>query len=377
MSTFLQPVPKRLFEPLQLGRYTLSNRIVMAPMTRCRATEVNIPSTLAPEYYAQRASAGLIVTEATQPSAGAQGYWRTPGIHNGRQSEVWTQIAERVHAAGGRIFMQMWHTGRNFHADNSSPGVQAVAPSAIAANIKLMTPNGMQATPVPIALDPQGIAAITADFVTAARRAVDCGIDGVEIHAANGYLFDQFLNRSSNHRTDAWGGTIENRARMLMDTTSAVCSQIGSDRVAVRISPLGIFNDVNDPEPELTYCYVARKLSALNLAYLHVIRPNVSGSLTRETTDIIDPLPEIRALYRGTLIVAGDLDVNTADQLVDAGMADGVGFGRWFISNPDLPSRLRHGWPLEAPDRTNFYSGEATGYVDYRAYAQQSRQLGA
>jgi|694.fasta_scaffold104386_3 N-ethylmaleimide reductase len=374
MPTILQPIPTRLFEPLQLGRYTLSNRIVMAPMTRCRATEVNIPSTLASEYYAQRASAGLIVTEATQPSVGAQGYWRTPGIHNDRQSEVWARIAERVHAAGGRIFMQMWHNGRIFHPDNSSPGVQPVAPSAIAANIKLVTPNGMQATTVPIALDQQGIAAITEDFVAAARRAVDCGIDGVEIHAANGYLFDQFLNRSSNHRTDAWGGTIENRARMLMDTTSAVCSQIGSDRVAVRISPLGIFNDVNDPEPELTYRYVARELSALDLAYLHVIRPNVSGSLTRETTDIIDPLPEIRALYQGTLIVAGDLDVNTADQLVDGGIADGVGFGRWFISNPDLPARLRHGWPLEVPDRTNFYSGEATGYVDYPAYVQQSRQ---
>lgn len=374
MPAILQPIPTRLFEPLQLGRYTLSNRIVMAPMTRCRATEVNIPSTLAPEYYAQRASAGLIVTEATQPSAGAQGYWRTPGIHNDRQSEVWTQIAERVHAAGGRIFMQMWHTGRIFHPDNSSPGVRPVAPSAIAANIKLITPNGVQATPVPIALDQQGIAAITTDFVAAARRAVDCGIDGVEIHAANGYLFDQFLNRSSNHRTDAWGGTMENRARMLMDTTSAVCRQIGSDRVAVRISPLGIFNDVSDPEPELTYRYVARELSALNLAYLHVIRPNVSGSLTRETTDTIDPLPEIRALYRGTLIIAGDLDVNTADQLVDAGMADGVGFGRWFISNPDLPARLRQGWALEVPDRTTFYSGEAIGYVDYPPYTPQNKQ---
>lgn len=368
MTTFSQPIPRRLFEPLKIGRYTLANRIVMAPMTRCRATDINIPSLLSPEYYGQRAGAGLIVTEATQPSEGAQGYWRTPGIHNDRQSEIWGQVAQRVHSEGGRIFMQMWHTGRIFCPDNSTPGVQPVAPSAIAANIKLITPNGMQATSVPRELDAQGISEVTADFVAAAQRAVDCGIDGVEIHAANGYLFDQFLQRSSNQRTDKWGGSMENRARMLMDTTEAVCRAIGSDRVGVRISPLGVFNDATDPEPELIYRHVAQRLSPFNLAYLHVIRPEVSGSMTCAERNIVDPLPEIRSLYTGTLIVAGDLDVVAADRLVNSGHADGVGFGRWFISNPDLTQRLKHGWPLETPDRATFYTEGARGYIDLPAY---------
>lgn len=368
MTTFSQPIPSRLFEPLKLGRYTLPNRIVMAPMTRCRATDVNIPSDLTPEYYRQRAGAGLIVTEATQPSAGAQGYWRTPGIHNERQCVVWSQVSQRVHCEGGRIFMQLWHTGRIFHPDNATPGIQPVAPSAIAANVKLITPKGMQPTPVPSELDPQGIREIIADFVAAAQRAVECGIDGIEIHAANGYLFDQFLQRSSNQRTDAWGGNIENRARMLMDTTEAVCRVIGSDRVGVRISPLGNFNDANDTEPDLIYRHVVTRLSAFNLAYLHVIRPEVSGSMTRVDHVAADPLPEIRSLYPGTLLVAGDLDVVAADRLVDVGLADGIGFGRWFISNPDLPQRLRHGWPLELPDRATFYTEGGTGYIDYPAY---------
>lgn len=363
-----QPISNTLFEPLTLGRYQLANRIVMAPMTRCRAIDVNIPSEMTPEYYSQRATAGLIITEATQPSEGAQGYWRTPGIHNERQLDVWSATARAVHARKGRIFMQLWHAGRIFHPDNAQPNVRPVAPSAIAAQVQLVTKNGLQSTSVPHALSTDEIHAITAEFVQAARNAIDCGLDGVEIHAANGYLFEQFLHRSSNQRTDAYGGSLQNRSRFLEETVEAVCAAIGSDRVGVRISPLGTFNDVHDPEPEQIYRFVAQRLSAFDLAYLHVIRPNVSGSMNTAAAPTRDPLPEIRALYRGALIVAGDLDVPTAERLLTAGQADAVGFGRWFISNPDLTERLRHGWPLVEAKRETFYSPGAEGYIDYPTY---------
>jgi N-ethylmaleimide reductase len=339
----------------------------MAPMTRCRAEDINVPSALAVQYYAQRAGAGLIVTEATQVSEGAQGYWRTPGIHTDRQCAVWRQVVQRVHEKGGRIFVQLWHNGRIFHPSNVGPGVRPVGPSPIAAAVKLMTPQGLQSVPVPNELDPRGIAQVTREFVDASQRAIDCGFDGVEIHGANGYLFDQFLHRSSNHRTDEWGGTIENRARLLIDTITAVCQRIGSDRVGVRVSPLGTFNDVQDPEPELIYRHVATRLSELDLGYLHVVRPVVSGSLN-SSASVADPLPEIRSIYRGTLLVAGDIDVATADRLVDDGLADGIGFGRWFIGNPDLPNRLRSGWPLVDAERAIYYSPGAEGYVDFLPY---------
>jgi len=364
MPTNTQPIPRRLFEPLRIGRLTLANRIVMAPMTRCRAVDINVPSELAVAYYAQRAGAGLIVTEATQVSVGAQGYWRTPGIHTERQCTVWRRVVDRVHGEGGRIFVQLWHNGRIFHPDNVAPGVTPVAPSPIAANVRVMTPNGLQPAPVPAQLDAQGIGNVTDEFVEASRMAIECGFDGVEIHAANGYLFDQFLHSSSNRRTDRWGGPIENRARLLLDTTTAVCRTIGADRVGVRISPLGNFNDVADPQPEAIYRHLATRLSEHSLAYLHVIRPAVSGTSTL-SAPAADPLPEIRSLYRGTLLVAGDLDVASAYRLVDAGLADGVAFGRWFIGNPDLVERLRNGWPLAEADRAFYYSAGAHGYTDF------------
>lgn len=370
MSIPAQPTPRRLFEPLQLGRLTLPNRIVMAPMTRCRAVDVDVPSELAIEYYGQRASAGLIITEATQISEGAQGYWRTPGLYNDDQCAVWRRVVERVHAKGGRIFVQLWHNGRVFHADNVRPGRRSVAPSAIAPRIKMMTPNGLQAPPIPLELDAAAIHAITADYAQAAQRAIECGFDGVEIHAANGYLFDQFLHASSNHRIDAWGGSIENRARFLIETTAAVCDAVGADRVGVRISPLGTFNDVHDPQPAKIYRYVVSRLAQQDLCYLHVIRPAVSGSGTVPAAAVsVDPLPEIRSLYRSVLLVAGDLDVQGADSLVEAGLADGIGFGRWFIGNPDLPQRLRHGWPLVNADRAVYYSAGPEGYTDFSRYA--------
>lgn len=369
MTIPAQPTPSRLLDPLRLGRLTLPNRIIMAPMTRCRAVDVDVPSELAIEYYGQRAAAGLIITEATQVSESAQGYWRTPGLYNDEQCAVWRRVVERVHVEGGRIFVQLWHNGRVFHADNVRPGGRSVAPSAIAPKIKMMTPNGLQAPPVPLELDAAGIHAITADYVQAGRRAIECGFDGVEIHAANGYLFDQFLHASSNQRTDAWGGAVENRARFLLETTAAVREAIGADRVGVRISPLGTFNDVHDPQPAQIYRHIVSRLAQQDLCYLHVIRPAVSGSGTVSAAAVsADPLPEIRSLYRGTLLVAGDLDVQGAERLVDAGMADGVAFGRWFIGNPDLPQRLQHGWPLADADRAVYYSAGPEGYIDFPRY---------
>jgi len=368
-----QPIPKRMFEPIEIGRYRLSNRIVMAPMTRCRAVDWNVPSTLAPIYYSQRASAGLIITEATQPSEAAQGYWRTPGIHGERHVEVWRAVAQGVHARQGRIFMQLWHNGRIFHPDSVPPHLRPYGPSAVQANVRLMTPKGLQQVPTPIEMSEADIAAAVADFVAGARRAIDCGIDGVELHAANGYLFEQFLNRSSNRRTDRYGGSIENRARMLRETVEAVSAAIGADRVGVRISPLGSFNDMSDPDPVEIYRHVVTMLAGQNLAYLHVIRPAVSGSLTVAEARP-DPLPDIRRLYPGTLIVAGDLDVVHAERMLESGLADAVGFGRWFISNPDLPERLRHGCALAEADRATFYTPGPDGYIDYPACARHGQE---
>lgn len=368
-------LPRRLFETVQIGRYQLSNRIVMAPMTRNRTVEGgNVLTDLAPTYYGQRASAGLIITEATQTSEAAQGYWMTPGIHNEKQHAVWRRVAETVHGAGGRIFVQLWHTGRVFHPDNVSPHITsespyARAPSTIAPKLEIVTPKGLQAVPVPKALTEREISTIVAEFAQASRWAIECGLDGVEIHGANGYLFDQFLNRSSNQRTDGYGGTVENRSRLLFEAVEAASKAIGADRVAVRISPFGTFNDVHDPEPEQIYRHVSKGLSQYDLAYLHVIRPVVSGNEDSEV-QVADPLPEIRELYRGPLIVAGNLDVESADGLIDAGLADAVGFGRWFISNPDLPERLRNGTPLAEADRNTFYSGDAEGYADYPSYQE-------
>jgi len=369
MAVPAQPIPKRLFEPLELGRCRLPNRIVMAPMTRCRSVDWHVPSDMSPEYYGQRAGAGLIITEATQTSEAAQGYWRTPSVHGERHAAVWRAVAEAVHARGGRIFMQLWHNGRIFHPDNVPPHLRPIGPSAVTANVRLVTPNGLQQVATPREMTEEDIATTIADYANAARRAVDCGFEGIEIHGANGYLFEQFLNRSSNQRTDRWGGSLENRARLLLETTEAVSAAIGADRVGVRISPLGTFNDVSDPDPVSIDRYVTQALSGANLAYLHVIRPAVSGSLTVEHPEQRpDPIPEIRSLYRGKIIVAGDLDVAHGEQLLESGVADAIGFGRWFISNPDLIERLRKGWPLAEAYRPTFYTPGPEGYIDYPAY---------
>lgn len=363
------PIPRRLFEPVLLGRYQLPSRIVMAPLTRCRVTDPNIPNGLMAEYYAQRAGAALIVSEATAISEGAQGYWRTPGIYNLKQVTGWQAITDAVHGRGGRIFIQLWHNGRMLHPDNIPWAARSVAPSAIAPQVRMMTPKGQQQPPVPDALTRAEIRGIVSDFALAARNAILAGADGVELHAANGYIFEQFLHRTSNQRDDHYGGTLNNRSRFLLEVIEAVAATIGPDRLGVRLSPLGVLNDMQDPEPHAIFHHVLSAIDALDLAYLHIIRPVVSGNQDSAAGRALrDPVLDVRQHYRGRIIVAGGVEVAEADQLVDAGLADAVAFGRWFVSNPDLPERLKQHWPIVEPARATFYTQEREGYVDYPAY---------
>jgi N-ethylmaleimide reductase len=364
-----QPLPRRLLEPLTIGRFRLPHRIVMAPLTRCRVTDPNIPNDLMTEYYGQRAGGGLIVTEATAISESGQGYWRTPGIYKAGQVAGWERIADAVHARQGRIVMQLWHNGRVRHPDNVPWDARSLAPSAITPKMLMMTPNGRQAPPTPEALTPSEIAGIRADFVLAARNAILAGMDGIELHGANGYIFEQFLNRGSNQRSDAYGGSMENRGRFLREVVEAVSEAIGPDRVGVRISPFGILNDTHDPAPEEIYDYVLRTLDAADIAYLHIIRPVVSGNIESEAGRLLrDPVLDVRPRFRGRVIVAGGVEVAEAENLLEAGHADAVAFGRWFVANPDLPERLRNGWPLNEAERDSFYTQGPEGYVDYPVY---------
>jgi N-ethylmaleimide reductase len=365
-----QPTPRRLFEPVTMGRYRLRHRIVMAPLTRCRVSDPNIPNGLMAEYYRQRAGAALIITEATAVSEGAQGYWRTPGIYAARHLLAWEEIANAVHRQQGRIFMQLWHNGRVRHPDNVPWEARSVGPSAIAPKMLMMTPNGRQAPPVPESLTIAEIAGIRADFVLAARNAILAGMDGVELHAANGYIFEQFLNRSSNQRSDSYGGSMENRGRLLAEVIADVSEAIGPDRVGVRISPFGVLNDIGDPAPGEIYDYLLRAMDSADIAYLHIIRPVVSGNIESEAGRLVrDPVLDVRPRFRGRVIVAGGIEIAEAEHLIESGLADAVAFGRWFVANPDLPDRLRNGWPLNDADRATFYTPGREGYVDYPAFA--------
>ena len=342
----------------------------MAPLTRCRVTDPNVPNNVMVEYYAQRSSAGLIISEATAVSEGAQGYWRTPGIYTLKQVTGWQAIVDAVHASGGRMFIQLWHNGRMLHPDNIPWPGRSVAPSAIAPQVLMMTPNGRQAPPVPEALTLAQIQGIVSDFVLASRNAILAGADGVELHAANGYIFEQFLHRTSNQRTDRYGGTLANCSRFLREVVDAVAAAIGADRLGVRISPFGVLNDMQDPEPRAIFHHVLAAMDPVDLAYLHIIRPVVSGNQDLDTGRALrDPVLDVREHYRGPVIVAGAVEVAEGDALIDAGLADAIAFGRWFVSNPDLPERLRRQWPIAEADRATFYTQERQGYVDYPTYA--------
>lgn len=361
--------PPKLLQPFQLHDLTLPNRVVMAPLTRGRAGSERIPNALMAEYYVQRASAGLIIAEATTISAQANGWLESPGVYTDAMQEGWQGVTSAVHAAGGRIFLQLWHMGRASHSDfhGGSPPVSASAVKIEGDGI--YTPLGKKPYETPRALETWEIVNVVADYRRAAARARVAGFDGVEIHAANGYLIDQFLQSKTNHRTDDYGGSIEKRARLLRDVVEAVSAEWPAGRVGVRISPNGVFNDMGSPNFREQFAYVATMLDRMKLAYLHVVDGLAFGfhKLGEPMT-----LAEFRSVFHGPLMANCGYSLESAEQAVTAGLADLVAFGRPYISNPDLVERFRHGWPLAEPaDMAAWYSPTgARGYTDFPAHVR-------
>ncbi len=350
-----------LFTPATVGHLALPQRFVMAPMTRNRALPSLAPGTQAPLYYAQRASAGLVITEATQISDSAAGYVFTPGIHSAEQVAGWRAVTDAVHAAGGRIVVQLWHTGRISHPVMQPDGATPVSASAIAADGELITYRGRLPFPTPRPLEITEIAGIVADFAQAARNAMTAGFDGVELHAANGYLLDQFLRDGSNHRTDAYGGPVANRARFLLEVVDAVAAAIGAQRVGVRISPANPFNSMSDSDPLALTRYVAEALEARGVMYLHVLE-TASG----EGAAASRPLTAAaREAFSGVLITNAGYTADTAEAVLARGGADLVAFGVPFLATPDFVERTQAGLALNQPDPSTFYGGDDRGYVDY------------
>jgi len=348
-----------LFTPLQLGALTLPNRILMAPLTRCRAEDDHVPGGLMAEQYAQRASAGLIIAEATMVMEGNSSFWREPGIYSQSQIDGWKKTTDAVHAAGGRIFLQLWHGGRACHP-LLNDGALPVAPSPLAiTDSEVMTPGGMQPYAMPRELRDDELPGIVAGFRKAAENARAAGFDGVEVHGANGYLLDQFLRDGSNKRTGPYGGPIENRARLMLEVIEAVSAVFGSNRVGLRISPLNSYNSMKDSDPVGLATWLAKKLNDFNLAYLHLMRDDF---MQQQTGDVMTP---VREHYRGVLV--GNLGYTTAEaaSAIAEGKLDAVAFGTAFLANPDLPERIRANAPLNAPDPDTFYTPGANGYIDY------------
>ena len=359
----------KLFTSLTLGDLILPNRIIMAPLTRMRSMQPgNVPYALNAEYYAQRASAGLIISEATQISQQGQGYPATPGIHSPEQIKGWKMVTDAVHKQGGRIFLQLWHVGRISHSSHQPNGAIPVAPSAIKPTGNVFTANWQQVPyETPRMLETEELAGIIADFKQAAVNAKEAGFDGVEVHGANGYLLDQFLQDGSNKRTDDYGGSIKNRARLLLEVTDAVVKVWGHGRVGVRLSPYGTFNDMSDSNPNELFTYVLEQLSARNIAYVHMIEPraNNAGGSDIMIQDALSTSELFRKSFTNVFISAGGYDADSAKQAVESGQVDAVAFGRFFISNPDLPERIKTGSALNKYNRATFYGGAEKGYTDY------------
>lgn len=346
-----------LFSPSVLGSVALNNRIVMAPLTRSRAAAGNVPHALNARYYAQRASAGLIISEATQITAQGQGYPKTPGIHSEEQIAGWQAVTQAVHARGGRIFLQLWHVGRISHPLTLADGGLPVAPSAIQPAGEIYTEQGMKPFVTPRALATSEIPGLVEDFRRAAANAKAAGFDGVEIHAANGYLIDQFLRDGTNHRTDGYGGPVANRARLLREVTEAVLTVWEPGRVGVRLSPLNPFNDIADGAPQATFEAVTQQLNAYQLAYLHVVEDR-GGKFDFQ---------RLRQIFNGAYMANGGYNRESAIAAVAGEQADFIAFGKLFIANPDLPERLRRAGPYNVPRPASYYAGGAEGYDDYPA----------
>jgi len=351
-----------LYTPITLGKLQLKNRFVMAPLTRCRAIG-NTPNELMEKYYQQRAGAGLIITEGTAPSANGLGYARQPGLFNAEHVKGWKRVTDGVHASGGKIFIQLMHDGRVCHPANMIPGSKILAPSAIAAPGEQWTDSsGQQPFPVPTVMNEDDIKQAIAEFVSSSKLAIEAGFDGVELHGANGYLIDQFLNTATNQRTDKWGGSVENRIRFAVEVAKATVAAIGADRVGMRISPYGAFNGtVADAEMDAVYEKLVAELSNLGLVYIHVVdhssmgAPEVSPALKAK----------IRATFKGKYILSGGYDAARANADLDANRGDLVAFGRPFLANPDLVQKLQNGTALTEPDFSTFYTPGEKGYTDY------------
>jgi N-ethylmaleimide reductase len=351
-----------LYSEAKLGPFTLQNHLVMSPMTRSRATG-NIPNELMAQYYAQRSSAGLIVTEGTSPSPNGLGYARIPGIFSPAQVAGWKPVTEAVHARGAKFFIQLMHCGRIAHPNNLPAGARMLAPSAIAAAGQMYTDaEGMKPHPTPVAMTEADIKTTIAEYAQAATNALAAGFDGIELHAANGYLLEQFIRPTSNQRTDRYGGSIENRARFVLEVADAAIKAIGKDRVGIRLSPFGVFNDMPlYPEMEADYAYLARQLSAAGLLYVHLVDHSAGGA---------PPVPAsikatFRSVFKRALILAGGYDAARAESDLSAGKGDLIAVGKPFLANPDLVTRWKTGAALNAPDFGTFYTPGPKGYFDY------------
>jgi len=350
-----------LFQPYTLGDTTLSNRAVMAPLTRNRAGEGFVPTDLTVEYYAQRASAGLVISEATQISQQGQGYQDTPGIYTQAQIDGWRKVTDAVHAKGGKTFLQLWHVGRISHVDLQQGGAAPVAPSAIQSSAQIFVNNGFADVSPPRALDIAEIPGIIEDYRRAAANAIAAGFDGVEVHAANGYLLDQFAKDGANLRTDAYGGSIENRARLLLEVTQAIAAEVGAARTGVRMSPISPINDITSSDPQAQFNYIVEQLDVLGIAYIHVLELTAADGAGVPPFDF----DALRRRFSRTYIANNGYDFDKAVTRVADGKVDLVSFGRLFISNPDLVERFRNGIPLAPLDPSTLYGGGAKGYTDY------------
>lgn len=373
---------KDLFSPLKIGNTPLPNRIIMSPLTRSRASQPgNVPNALNAQYYAQRASAGLIISEATQISQQGQGYAWTPGIHSQEQIQGWQGVADAVHENGGRIFMQLWHVGRVSHYCFQPNGDSPVAPSSmpVAGKAFILDENGEGGwadIPTPKALTVPEIKNIIADYAKAAANAIKAGMDGVEVHAGNGYLIDSFINSASNVREDEYGGNFKNRGRFVLEVVKAVCDEIGADKVGVRMTPEGRFMGMGDDTPKDTFGYIAKELNAFGIAYLHLVEPRMINFDKDDAFDYGDNdiIKLMRNNFNGVLIAAGGYDKASALEAIETGRADAIAFGRKFIANPDLPHRFSVDADLNEPNYDAFYGGTEVGYTDYPSLRHASAE---
>jgi len=360
-----------LFDKVKVGDLELEHRVVMAPLTRSRAGKERVPREMNVTYYKQRASAALIISEATYILPEGIGYPFTPGIGTEEQIKGWKKVTEAVHADGGKIFLQLWHVGRISHPVLQENGKKPVAPSAITPKGELFTGEGMVPFEEPRALETSEIPGVVEYYRLGAENAKKAGFDGVEIHGANGYLLDQFLNDSTNRRTDNYGGSIENRARLLLEVVEAVTNVWDKNCVGVRLSPAGTFNDMEDSDPSALFGYVTKKLDETGIAYIHVIEPELSNrDKYKVDGEVVSPTKHLKSLFGGTVITAQGYNLETANAVLESGAADLVAFGKDFLANPDLPKRLKLGAELNKQESSTFYGGGEEGYIDYPTLEQ-------